>query len=69
MKTKQELAKLTMKQLLEEGKKAQAEIDALRSDGYTMHSPEITALMQYNSEILESMVHRQKADRKHIRTR
>lgn len=70
MKTKEELNKMTMKELLNEGKKAQSEIDALRSKGYTMHSDEVSALMQYNSVILESMVqNRKKANRKHIMTR
>lgn len=69
MKTKQELEKLTMKALLMEGKKAQAEIDELRANGYMMNSPEVSSLVKYNSAILEAMANNRKKANRDFRAR
>lgn len=64
MKTKNELEKMSMKALLAEGNKVQDEVNALRSEGYEYHSPEVSSLMAYNSIILAVMAgrHRQSHD-------
>lgn len=57
MKSKNELSKMSKGQLLEEGRATLTQVDNMLAQGYRLTSPEVKALVDYNSLIVATMRH------------